>query len=156
MTPDLYSSSRNEVLVIMIYHANQIIEKITTLLQKTTIYDQQHHMKWVRAPFFDQEPFELSPYVQITDEGYVLQMYERNVQMLNKLTTDVDDVVYWILEDTIQLILHTDRLQRQQDSSYTARDEISIEEQANQAFSEIGGIYEQWHHQHRRSTLETP
>ncbi|CAJ1316931.1 Imm63 family immunity protein [Paenibacillus nuruki] len=140
----------------MIYPANQIIEKITTLLQKTTIYDQQHHMKWVRAPFFDQEPFELSPYVQITDEGYVLQMYERNVQMLNKLTTDVDDVVYWILEDTIQLILHTDRLQRQQDSSYTARDEISIEEQANQAFSEIGGIYEQWHHQHRRSTLETP
>lgn len=140
----------------MIYHANQIIEKITILLQKTTIYDQQHHMKWVRAPFFDQEPFELSPYVQITDEGYVLQMYERNVQMLNKLTTDVDDVVYWILEDTIQLILHTDRLQRQQDSSYTARDEISIEEQANQAFSEIGGIYEQWHHQHRRSTLETP
>lgn len=140
----------------MIYHANQIIEKITTLLQKTTIYDQQHHMKWVRAPFFDQEPFELSPYVQITDEGYVLQMYERNVQMLNKLTTDVDDVVYWILEDTIQLILHTDRLQRQQDSSYTARDEISIEEQANQAFSEIGSIYEQWHHQHRRSTLETP
>lgn len=140
----------------MIYHANQIIEKITTLLQKTTIYDQQHHMKWVRAPFFDQEPFELSPYVQITDEGYVLQMYERNVQMLNKLTTDVDDVVYWILEDTIQLILHTDRLQRQQDSSYTARDEISIEEQANQAFSEIGGIYEQWHDQHRRSTLETP
>lgn len=140
----------------MIYHANQIIEKITTLLQKTTIYDQQHHMKWVRAPFFDQEPFELSPYVQITDKGYVLQMYERNVQMLNKLTTDVDDVVYWILEDTIHLILHTDRLQRQQDSSYTARDEISIEEQANQAFSEIGGIYEQWHHQHRRSTLETP
>lgn len=156
MTPELYSSSRNEVLVIMIYPANQIIEKITTLLQKTTIYDQQHHMKWVRAPFFDQEPFELSPYVQITDEGYVLQMYERNVQMLNKLTTDVDDVVYWILEDTIQLILHTDRLQRQQDSSYTARDEISIEEQANQAFSEIGGIYEQWHYQHRRSTLETP
>lgn len=140
----------------MIYQAHQIIEKITTLLQKTTIYNQQHHMKWVRAPFFDQERFELSPYVQITDEGYVLQMYERNVQMLNKLKTDVDDVVYWILEDTIQLILHTDRLQRQQDSSYTTTDEISIAEQANQAFSEIGGIYEQWHHQHRRSTLETP
>jgi len=142
----------------MIYTAEQIIARITSLLQKTTIYDQQQHSKWVYAPFFNQEPFELSPYVQITDEGYVLQMYERNVQMLNKLTTDVDDVVYWILEDTIQLILHTQRLHHQQDSSNsdTIQDSRSIQQQANQAFSEIGDIYEQWHQQNRRSTLETP
>lgn len=142
---------------MMIYTAQQIIEKITSLLQKTTIYDQQQHFKWIHAPFFDQERFELSPYIQITDEGYVLQMYERNVQILNKLTTDVDDVVYWILENTIQLILHTDRLYRQQqNSSYSNTDAPSIQAQANQAFSDIGGIYEQWHHQHRISTLETP
>ncbi|MFD1988479.1 Imm63 family immunity protein [Paenibacillus nicotianae] len=142
---------------MMIYTAQQIIEKITSLLQKTTIYDQQQHFQWVHAPFFDQERFELSPYIQMTNEGYVLKMYERNGQILHKLTADVDDVVYWILENTIQLILHTDRLQRQQqDSSYLNTDEPFIQAQANQAFSDIGGIYEQWHYQHRISTLETP
>ncbi|KAE8558691.1 immunity 63 family protein, partial [Paenibacillus polymyxa] len=105
---------------------------------------------------------DLSPHVKVGKQGYTLQMYERGVQMLNKLTKDVEDVMYWIIEDTIHIIAHLNLLRkykvdnRNTHLKYTKEIMKELTTEINKAFYEIGGIYQEWHEANRRATLENP
>nr|WP_257215559.1 immunity 63 family protein [Bacillus pumilus] len=56
----------------------------------------------------------MSPYIQIDQHGYSLIQYERGIEVLHKRTRDADQVIYWILEDTMFLSVDLDRMKQYQ------------------------------------------
>ncbi|KKD52479.1 immunity 63 family protein [Paenibacillus sp. P2(2022)] len=144
-----------------IYNEQEIIEMTVKLLEQTSMYEEQYE-QYVSRPFRTGFYDDLSPHVKVGKQGYTLQMYERGVQMLNKLTKDVEDVMYWIIEDTIHIIAHLNLLRkykvdnRNTHLKYTKEIMKELTTEINKAFYEIGGIYQEWHEANRRATLENP
>ncbi|KAF6561226.1 immunity 63 family protein [Paenibacillus sp. EKM202P] len=144
-----------------IYREQEIIDMTIKLLEQTSMYEEQYE-QYVRRPFRTDFYDDLSPYVKVGKQGYTLQMYERGVQMLNKLTQDVEDVMYWIIEDTIHIIAHLNLLRKYKVDNqnthlkYTKEIMKELTTAMNNAFYEIGGIYQVWHEANRRAMLENP
>ncbi|MGQ4681129.1 Imm63 family immunity protein [Paenibacillus polymyxa] len=144
-----------------IYNEQEIIEMTVKLLEQTSMYEEQYE-QYVSRPFRTGFYDDLSPHVKVGKQGYTLQMYERGVQMLNKLTKDVEDVMYWIIEDMIHIIAHLNLLRkykvdnRNTHLKYTKEIMKELTTEINKAFYEIGGIYQEWHEANRRATLENP
>ncbi|KAF6569835.1 Imm63 family immunity protein [Paenibacillus sp. SEL3] len=144
-----------------IYSEQELIDMTIKLLEQTSIYEEQYE-QYVRRPFCTDFYDDLSPYVQVSKRGYTLQMYERGIQMLNKLTKEEEDVIYWIIEDTIHIIAHLNLLRKYKVDNinthlkYTKEIMKELTTSMNKAFYEIGGIYQEWHEANRRATLENP
>ncbi|MGO4953485.1 hypothetical protein C5G87_06400 [Paenibacillus peoriae] len=144
-----------------IYSEQELIDMTIKLLEQTSIYEEQYE-QYVRRPFRTDFYDDLSPYVQVGKRGYTLQMYERGIQMLNKLTKEEEDVIYWIIEDTIHIIAHLNLLRKYKVDNinthlkYTKEITKELTTAMNKAFYEIGGIYQEWHEANRRGALENP
>ncbi|MED0850801.1 Imm63 family immunity protein [Bacillus altitudinis] len=89
-------------------------------------------------------------------------LYERGIKVLHKRTKEADEVVYWILEDTIFLSVYLDMMRQYQvDNIHThLPNDPSIHKQiverVHESFRAIGGLYEKWHHEGKRASIETP
>ncbi|CAH8711503.1 immunity 63 family protein [Paenibacillus thiaminolyticus] len=144
----------------MMHKEQEITARIIRLLQHTSIYDDSYE-NMVTQPFQQDYIGDLSPCVRIRDHAYELVMYERGVQMLRKSTKNVDDVIYWILEDTVSTIAHVKLLHKYKADNvntrlrYTKEIIQELTSTVNQAFHDIGGIYEEWHKAGRRRELES-
>ncbi|KEP26622.1 Imm63 family immunity protein [Bacillus zhangzhouensis] len=144
-----------------IQQKDELMKRIGTFLQKTSlprdIYEPYIARPFQTTGFFD----DLSPYIEIVQNGYILIQYERGVQVLHKRTTEADEVIYWILEDTIFLTVYLDMMKKYQvDNIHThLPSDPSIHKQivdrVNESFRAIGGLYEKWHHEGKRATIET-
>ncbi|MDR0126626.1 MULTISPECIES: Imm63 family immunity protein [Bacillus] len=144
-----------------IQQKDELMKRIGTCLQKTSlprdIYEPYIARPFQTTGFFD----DLSPYIEIVQNGYILIQYERGVQVLHKRTTEADEVIYWILEDTIFLTVYLDMMKKYQvDNIHThLPNDPSIHKQivdrVNESFHAIGGLYEKWHHEGKRATIET-
>ncbi|MGG1697732.1 Imm63 family immunity protein [Bacillus zhangzhouensis] len=144
-----------------IQQKDELMKRIGTCLQKTSlprdIYEPYIARPFQTTGFFD----DLSPYIEIVQNGYILIQYERGVQVLHKRTTEADEVIYWILEDTIFLTVYLDMMKKYQvDNIHThLPNDPSIHKQivdrVNESFRAIGGLYEKWHHEGKRATIET-
>lgn len=77
-------------------------------------------------------------------------------------TKEADEVIYWILEDTIFLTVYIDMMRQYQVDNIQTHlpNDPSIHQQiverVNESFRAIGGLYEQWHHEGKRASIETP
>lgn len=144
----------------MMHTELEITNMIFRTLRLTSIYDDSYE-KMVTQPFQPDYYGDLSPCVRIGEHAYELVMYERGVQMLSKTTKHVDDVIYWILEDTLNTIAHVKLLRKYKADNvntrltYTKDIVNELTTMVNQAFHDIGGIYEEWHKAGRRSQLES-
>ncbi|MGG4171302.1 immunity 63 family protein [Bacillus safensis] len=144
-----------------ILQKDELIKRIDTCLQMTSlprdIYELYIARPFQTTGFFD----DLSPYVQIDPSGYILIQYERGIQMLHKRTKAADEVIYWILEDTIFLTVYIDMMRQYQVDNIQTHlpNDPSIHQQiverVNESFCAIGGLYEQWHHEGKRASIET-
>lgn len=144
-----------------IIQKDELIKHIYTCLKKTTlpedIYEPYIARPFQTSGFFD----DLSPYIQIDQYGYILIQYERGIEMLHKRTTDADEVIYWILEDTIFITVHIDMMKQYQVDNINTHlpNDPSIHKQiverVNASFHAIGGLYEKWHHEGKRASIET-
>lgn len=141
---------------------DELIKRIDTCLQMTSlprdIYEPYIARPFQTTGFFD----DLSPYIQIDPSGYILIQYERGIQMPHKRTKAADEVIYWILEDTIFLTVYIDMMRQYQVDNIQTHlpNDPSIHQQiverVNESFRAIGGLYEQWHHEGKRASIETP
>ncbi|MEB4784113.1 immunity 63 family protein [Paenibacillus jamilae] len=140
-----------------IYNEQEIIEMTVKLLEQTSMYEEQYE-QYVSRPFRTGFYDDLSPHVKVGKQGYTLQMYERGVQILNKLTKDVEDVMYWIIEDTIHIIAHLNLLRKYKVDNRNTHLKYTKEimKELTTAINKIGGIYQEWHEANRRATLENP
>ncbi|WP_249704975.1 Imm63 family immunity protein [Bacillus zhangzhouensis] len=143
-----------------ILQKDELMKRIDTCLQKTSlprdIYEPYIARPFQTTGFFD----DLSPYIQIDRNDYILIQYERGVQVLHKRTTEADEVIYWVLEDTIFLTVYIDMLKQYQvDNIHTHLPHDpsihkQIVERVNEAFRAVGGLYEKWHHEGKRASIE--
>ncbi|MGG3505048.1 immunity 63 family protein [Paenibacillus lautus] len=139
----------------------EMIDRILHLLHKTSMYDSEYE-RVATLPFEEGYIGDLSPVVRVGEQDYELAMYERGVQMLSKRTKDTDEVIFWILEDTIHTIAHIKLLQKYKVDNvnthlkYT-KDEIQeMTDMIHESFLQIGGQYEEWHKAGKRKELESP
>lgn len=139
----------------------EMIDRILHLLHKTSIYDPEYK-RMVTQPFEEDYIGDLNPVVRVEERNYEVAMYERGVQMLSKRTKDADEVIFWILEDTIHTIAHIKLLLKYKVDNvnthlkYT-KDEIQeMTDMINESFVQIGGKYEEWHKAGKRKELESP
>ncbi|WP_456289942.1 immunity 63 family protein [Paenibacillus sp. AK002] len=139
----------------------ELIDRILHLLHKTSIYDPEYE-RVATLPFEEGYIGDLSPVVRVGEQDCELAMYERGVQMLSKRTKDPDEVVFWILEDTIHTIAHLKLLEKYKVDNVTThlkytKDEIQeMKDMINESFLQFGGQYEQWHKAGKRNELESP
>lgn len=139
---------------------SEVTSMIFDLLQLTSIYDNAYS-NMVTQPFQHDYYGDLTPCVRIRDTAYEIVMYERGVQMLCKTTKDVEDVIYWVLEDTIHTICYVKLLNKYKVDnvkthlSYTKEIKNEHTTMIDQAFQDIGGVYLEWHKAGRRAQLES-
>ncbi|MGE6628950.1 Imm63 family immunity protein [Bacillus sp. NPDC077027] len=141
--------------------AHQLIERILECLKKTPL-DEDVYRRYMKRPFQKAGLLEdLSPYVKIDARGYILLQYERGIEVLRKRTNDAEEVIYWILEDTIFITVYLGMMKCYGvDQVHThfpndPRIHKEIVEAVNDAFRAIGGQYEKWHKEGRRTMIET-
>ncbi|WP_411342730.1 Imm63 family immunity protein [Paenibacillus sp. WLX1005] len=139
--------------------AEQLIQTIDELLQRTDTYRERQRQ--MAAAAFDPSWYgDLQPHIQVQHDGYLLELYERGVNMMSKKTTEADDVIYWILEDVIfshsyVLLMETYNVDNiTTHLRLTPEITAELDGMVNAAFDSIGGVYQQWHQQGRRSELE--
>ncbi|AOZ89781.1 hypothetical protein BK049_14430 [Bacillus xiamenensis] len=144
-----------------ILQKDELIKHIKTCLKKTAL-PQDIYEPYIARPFQTTGFFDdLSPYIEIESHGYILIQYERGVKVLNKRTKEADEVIYWILEDTIFLTVYLDMMRQYQVDNIQTHlpNDPSIHQQiverVNEAFRAIGGLYEKWHHEGKRASIET-
>ncbi|MCY7617676.1 immunity 63 family protein [Bacillus pumilus] len=145
-----------------ILQKDELIKRIDTCLQMTSlprdIYEPYIARPFQTSGFFD----DLSPYIQIDSSGYILIQYERGMKMLHKRTKVADEVIYWILEDIIFLTVYIDMMRKHQVDNIQTHlpNDPSIHQQiverVNESFRAISGLCEQWHHEGKRASIETP
>jgi len=139
---------------------SEVTSMIFGLLQSTSIYDDSYS-NMVTQPFQPDYYGDLTSCVRIRDTAYEIVMYERGVQMLCKTTKDVEDVIYWVLEDTIHTISYVKLLNKYKVDnvkthlSYSKEIRSEHTTMIDQAFQDIGGVYLEWHKAGRRAQLES-
>ncbi|MCY7453785.1 Imm63 family immunity protein [Bacillus altitudinis] len=145
-----------------ILQKDELIKRIDSCLKKTSL-PQDIYEPYIARPFQTTGFFDdLSPYIEIDPAGYILIQYERGIKVLHKRTKEADEVVYWILEDTIFLTVYLDMMRQYQvDNIHThLPNDPSIHKQiverVHESFRAISGLYEKWHHEGKRASIETP
>ncbi|ANF97282.1 Imm63 family immunity protein [Paenibacillus bovis] len=140
------------------YTESQLIEQIIALLQQTDIYQDDHH-RMVASAFSHTWRGDLEPHIKVEPETYRIQLYERGILSVDRPTTHAEDVIYYVLEEIIFATVHIGLLRkyevnnRDRHLQYTDAVMAEINQGVNQAFHQIGGIYEEWHLAGRRSQL---
>lgn len=145
----------------MMLTKQEMIDRVLHLLHKTSIYDHGYE-RMVTQPFEEDYIGDLNPVVRVGERNYEVAMYERGVQMLSKRTKDADEVIFWILEDTVHTMAHLKLLQKYKVDNVTThlkytKDKVrEMTDMINESFLQIGGKYEEWHKAGKRKELENP
>ncbi|MEW4370096.1 Imm63 family immunity protein [Paenibacillus kandeliae] len=139
--------------------AEQLIDKIDELLQRTDTYRERQ--REMAASAFDPSWYgDLQPHIQVNNDHYLLELYERGSNMMSKQTTQTDDVIYWILEDVIFSNAYILLMEKYKVDNITTHLKLTpdimteLDGMVNAAFDRIGGVYQQWHQQGRRHQIE--
>lgn len=128
------------------------IEQLHSLLQRTSL-QKEEYMDYITNPFMQSFREDFAPFVELTDTGYRLQMYERGQNVFTKMIYDEEAMMYWILAYTIEIITHIHLLHKygvdNKTSFLTYDDDLIQEWRTDQTiiFDAIGGIYAQWWHE---------
>ncbi|MGG0813403.1 Imm63 family immunity protein [Paenibacillus alvei] len=141
------------------YSESELTNMIFRILRTTSIYNDIY-ANMVTQPFQLDYYGDLTPCVRIRENEYEIVIYERGVQMLSKKTKNVDDVIYWIVEEAIHTIAHVKLLHKYKADnvnthlSYSKEIMNELRTMVDHAFQEMGGIYQEWHKAGRRKQLE--
>ncbi len=130
----------------------QYIEQLHSLLERTSLQEEEY-LGYITNPFVHSFRDDFAPFVELTDRGYILTMYERGHEVFYKKINDEDTMLYWILAYTIELVTHIRLLHKYKvdnKSSFLTYDEQLVAEwnaDQTKVFDAIGGIYAQWWHE---------
>lgn len=141
-----------------IYTESELIQQILDLLRQTNIY-QENYAEMVASAFSKTWYGDLEPHIEIEADRYRIQLYERGILSVDRATRQAEDVIYYVLEEIIFATVHIGMLHKykvdnkERHLQYTPEIMAEISGTVNDAFHQIGGIYEEWHLAGRRSQL---
>lgn len=136
-----------------------LVQQLLELLSRTS-YPMEQMESYVNR-LGESFKWEGAPYVEIGDGHYVVTIYERCVPSLSKKLKNVEEVLYWLLEDMIFTAAHVSLLKKygvdnvKTHLDYTSEVWQEIEDNVRTAFQRIGEPYLTWHLEDKRRELET-
>ncbi|CAI6055970.1 hypothetical protein PAECIP112173_01587 [Paenibacillus sp. JJ-100] len=137
---------------------HELTERLLQLLSKT-VYSKEQMESYVNR-LGESFKWEGVPYVELGETCYIVTIYERGVPSLTKKLEQVEEVLYWLLEDMIFTTAHVTLLNKYGVDNLTTHlkytNEVwrELEENVQAAFEMIGEPYLTWHQEGKRRELE--